>query len=408
MINITGHILSVVRKYRTNFNCMRKIIITTIGILLSNILWSQSSTEYLDSVINKLDKIKSVSYYSKTSFSAPGDTLVFNSNENYVKMYINPADTFLGAGLTRSPINNIEEYTFCYDGIYGINLDWENRQAKIDTIANDTRFRPMAPFWINVKSLLIYSRENIDNSDVKIQHYKDSTKINIMFKDKVVEFWGLAQFNINSPGKNSRYELLIDNNYLPYQFIRKMPHQTSWETCSKIEISSELDYEFNAIRQIPADFKIKGREKRKVTSIDLEGKRAKNWNLKGLNGKSTSLKDLKGKVVLLHFSGIGCGPCHMSIPFLKQLVKDNMNNDFELICIEAWNKNIEGIKRYKDKNKINYKYLLSDSETLNNYKITGAPVFFILDKKHKIIKVLVGYKDEETNEEILNIINNLL
>ena len=163
----------------------------------------------------------------------------------------------------------------------------------------------------------------------------------------------LQPFVKYSEGKTSRYELVLDKEYLPYKFVRRMPHQSSWETCTDIQISRHLDFEFSSIQQIPADFKIKGRERGKPKSYELEGTKAPDWKLKEIYGDSISLSEIKQKVILIQFTGIGCGPCHASIPFLKKLADDYKGKKFEVVSIETWSDNIAGIERYKNKNEMN-------------------------------------------------------
>jgi len=111
---------------------------------------------------------------------------------------------------------------------------------------------------------------------------------------------------------------------------------------------------------------------------------------------------------LLQFTGIGCGPCHASIPFLKALAEDYKDKDFELLCIETWSKNISGIERYKAKNELNYPFLVGNTNLKENYKIQGVPAFFILDENRIIKKVNVGYKKGETEKTIIESIDALL
>jgi thiol-disulfide isomerase/thioredoxin len=111
---------------------------------------------------------------------------------------------------------------------------------------------------------------------------------------------------------------------------------------------------------------------------------------------------------MIQFTGIGCGPCHASIPFLKQLVNDFKNKEFELVSIETWSNNITGIKRYYNNNDLNYKFLLSTVETTKNYQVTSVPIFFILDKDRVIRKIIRGYGEVTTEKEIRDAINELI
>lgn len=386
---------------------MRKALLTAFGLLIINLFYGQEHTDKLDIILNRLEEIKTASYYSISSSSSPGDTLVFHTYDRYINMYINPTDTFLGAGFSTSSIDDHYEFDLCYDGTYCVRFDWSDKSVEVDTLTNDRYRRPIAPFFVRVKSLIEYAKDNIDSSIVTYQEFRDSIKIYFYFEDRIVEF-DLNSSVWESVGKVSRYELIVDKNFLPNKLIRRMPHQTSWETCTNIRTSQHLDYVFSAIQQIPVDFEIKGLERIEPKSYELEGKLAPDWKLKEIGGDSIALSELKHEVILIQFTGIGCGPCHASIPFLKQLVVDKIEDDFELLCIETWSMNISGIERYKDKNEIYYKFLVSRNEVKNNYKVKGVPTFYILDENKIIKKVIVGYQKGVTDKEIIKIIYELL
>ena len=112
---------------------------------------------------------------------------------------------------------------------------------------------------------------------------------------------------------------------------------------------------------------------------------------------------------MIQFTGIGCGHCHASIPFLKNLVSEYKNKNFQFISIESWSSNVEGIRRYIEMNNINYLYLISSKEITKKYNVLGVPVFFILDKDTIIRKVILGYDDKgSTDNEIKEALNQLL
>ncbi|MCX2745306.1 TlpA disulfide reductase family protein [Mangrovivirga sp. M17] len=386
---------------------MTKLFFSVMLFMTVGLIYGQKQNETLSQILQRLDTIKTATYLSKSSRSAPGDTTVFHTTEKFVSMFINPKDTILGAAFTRSSIDDHNQYEYCYDGNYGVEFDWENRVVKIDTFTS--RYgRPIAPFFVKIKSLIQYTQDNIDSAEVKYTEYKDSIQIDISFKDKIVEFISLQPFVKQFDGKKSRYVIVVDKNFLPYKFVRKMPHQTSWETCKDINISKHIDFEFSSMQQISADFKIKGREFRKDKTYDLENTKAPSWKLKEIHGDSISLDEIKQKIVLIQFTGIGCGPCHKSIPFLKKLADEYKDKNFELVSVETWSDNVSGIGRYKDRNELNYRFLVSNKKTSEQYKIQGVPVFFILDEDRVIKKVVIGYTTEKTDKEITRIIEELL
>ena len=59
---------------------------------------SDPQKEYLKKLLSNLEQIKSATYYSTSSGSAPGDTTSFTMpRTRFIKMFINPADTMVGS-----------------------------------------------------------------------------------------------------------------------------------------------------------------------------------------------------------------------------------------------------------------------------------------------------------------------
>jgi len=389
---------------------MKKTSLTLAGLLIVTLIYGQKKAEKLEKILHRLEVIKTASYYTKSSSSAPNDTLAFHTYERFVNMYVDTTDKILGAKYATSEIGNHHKFDFCYDGHYAVRFDWANKSARIDTLTANRYSRPMAPFFMMIKSLINYAINNIDsaNVDLRVSESQDSIQIKLVFKNKLIEFMWLEPSIRFSKGINSRYELVLNKEYLPYKFVRKLPHQTSWQTCTDIQTSEHLDFDFSSIQQIPPDFKIEGTERGQPKSYELEGTKAPDWKLKEIYGDSIALREMKQKVVLMQFTGIGCGPCHASIPFLKELAKDYKGKNFELVCIETWSDNIPGIERYKDKNEINYKFLVSKKEVTDKYNVQAVPSFFILNEKRIIKKVIVGYQNGETDKAIRKIIDDML
>ena len=98
----------------------------------------------------------------------------------------------------------------------------------------------------------------------------------------------------------------------------------------------------------------------------------------------------------------------VSNPFLKQLVSDYKDKDFELVSIEIWSDNIAGIKRYCTNNGLNYKFLMSTKDVTKSYQTQSVPTFFILDKSRVIRKIINGYSEGITDKEIKDAINKLI
>ena len=66
-------------------------------ILINGCKTNNSNNDYLRKVLSNLEKIKSATYSSMVSASAPEDTLSFKTYHRLTEEYINPADTFFGS-----------------------------------------------------------------------------------------------------------------------------------------------------------------------------------------------------------------------------------------------------------------------------------------------------------------------
>ena len=187
-----------------------------------------------------------------------------------------------------------------------------------------------------------------------------------------------------------------------------MSHSTNWETYRDVKINNTSIEDFIPSNYFPHDYKIAVKGKGESIKIDLTGKVAPKWTLKDFDGNPFALTDLKSKVLIIEFTGIGCGPCHASIPFLKSLMTDYKSENLELVSIETWSKNIEGIKRYYINNNLNYKYLISSEEVVKDYQVRAVPTLFILDENRVVRRVIEGYEKGTTDKEIRDIIDNLI
>jgi thiol-disulfide isomerase/thioredoxin len=370
---------------------------------------------YLQKVLNNLENINSVTYNSTISASAPGDTLEFVTFSRYSEEYVNKADTTIGSSFTVTQQDSTHKTSWFYDGTAFTYLLWDEKKIEIDSfLTNNLPVRPVAtPFFNYTKSILRYSLETKDTISTDLKDFGDSIKFSLFIPHKVIEFHGkpVIYYNpyLSRKDEYSRYDIWIKkSNSLPFRYVRHMPHQTSWEKCKNAEFNKKNNKDFIVSEYFPKDFPISVRGKQQSVNIDLTGKIANDWSLKDVNNNTVSLKDLKSKVILIQFSGIGCGPCHASIPFLKKLVGEYKNMDFELISIETWSKNIDGIKRYQKNNDLNYRFLLSTEDLTKSYNVKLVPVFYILDKDRVIRKIIEGYSENTTDKEIRDAINKLI
>ena len=111
-------------------------------------------------------------------------------------------------------------------------------------------------------------------------------------------------------------------------------------------------------------------------AANLTGKKAPEWTLNDIKERPVSLSDLKSKVILVNITGIGCGACQASIPFLKELKRKYQEEDFELVAIESWSR-MHSLQNYAKRKELNYMFLDGDDKVIEDYRTGGAAPYFL-------------------------------
>jgi thiol-disulfide isomerase/thioredoxin len=392
------------------------LVLLTSLILINGCKVEYNKNDYMRKVLGNLEEIKSATYFSTMTVNPPGDTFTLNTYYYFKKEFVNPADTFIGSAYVWFNGNDTSKMYLCYDGNASIYLNSDSKTISIDSFKTSSLpFRPVSePFFNEARSLIKYALKTHDSITTDLTNCGDSIRFSLLIPDKIITFHGGRPYISDSPylsknEKYSRYEMWINkSNDLPYKMRLKLSYGSSMETCSNVEFNKSKLEDFIPAKYFLSDFTIKERGKNQAIVKELIGKKAPEWILTNSENNSVALKDFKSKVLMIEFTGIGCGPCHSAIPFLKQLVTDYKIKDFELISIETWSQNIDALKRYKDNNKLNYKFLVSTDDVKKNYNAEAVPVFYILDKERVIRKIIRGYGKGTTDKEIKDAINELI
>jgi thiol-disulfide isomerase/thioredoxin len=374
--------------------------------------------DYLQNVLNNLNKIKSATYYETIESWAPGDTSASGVYNHYIKEFDNPSDTTIGASYVSLQQEDTTQMTFCYDGNMRAVVYEEDKTIGIDSFLFRLHpFRPLTPPFFNyTKSIIKYALETKDSISTEFEDFGDSLFFRLtIFEDNQVEFFGKAYFIENTPYNlgetTSKYEIWIDKSTdLPYRVRREMSYDIYVATCSDVELNKNKIKDFHASDYFQPEYVIApyGSENKSEKVSDLIGKVAPDWILQDANDNTVALKDLKSKILMIQFTSVSCGPCRASIPFLKQLTSEYNQKNFDFVAIESWTKNSNVLKSYQGRNKFKYKFLMSTKDVTRSYQIKSVPVFFILDENRVIIKVVNGYGEGSTDKEIREAINGLI
>jgi peroxiredoxin len=123
---------------------------------------------------------------------------------------------------------------------------------------------------------------------------------------------------------------------------------------------------------------------------------APKFSLVDLNGNEVALDQFKGKTVILDFWATWCGPCLQSFPGLKTSVEKHKDNEsVKFLFINTWERvenKKENAEQFIAKNSYPFHVLLDlENKVIEQYKVSGIPTKFIIDKNGNIRFKSVGY-----------------
>ena len=400
----------------------RHWIILAASVVLTCSCGQPDTDTYLKKVIKKMETIQSATYTCRATTWSPTDDEPLFSNTYFYQEYNNPADTTIGASFASFKPEENMRFEGGYDGKVRIST-YHDKKGVIEDDFTERKlpFRPVNPPFFNyTRNILQYAVETTDSIETSLVDEDSCYHFRLtIYEDRQVEFHGKATYIPTPPPEfyvepTSHYEVWIrKSDNLPYKYLRKMSHDISQRECFDPTFNELSLADFNLYSYIPEDYEVRkyrsrsNRSQKKV--YDLQDKPAPEWTLTATQDRPVSLKDIKSKVILLNFTGIGCGACQAAIPFLKELKGSYAPEDFELIAIESWSNRTSTRRKYAESKELNYLFLGADEKVLQDYQ-TGrsAPWFFLLDENHIVRKVIQGYSLERTGKEIDEAVRMLL
>ena len=398
----------------------KKIIVLFLLLAIVTSCKKTNPEDYLKEVLANLEAIESITYYDTREAWQPGDTAALFIFSRLVEEFDNPKDTTIGVSFVSFEYEDTLRLDFGYNGEVKLTPYHEHKGIMIDDFTyNDLPFRPIStPFFNKAKNIISYMLTTEDSITVESEELADQYYYKLtVHEDRQVEFMGKARYIPEPPFERdptSIYEIWINkSSSLPEKVRREMAHDISVVICREIVAMNDKSIDdLDLYAYIPADYEIrqyKPRNNDMRSSSNLIGVKAPDWTLNDMNEQPVSLSDSKSKVLLLNFTGIGCGPCQVAIPFLAELKNSYSRSDLDIIAIECWGRTPHSMRIYADRHEMNYNMLAADDDLLSAYETgRGVPVFFILDENRIVSQVFTGYNQETTGDMIRNEVSELL
>lgn len=229
--------------------------------------------------------------------------------------------------------------------------------------------------------LIKYASGDLPSEEKSWIYIDKESELPVLIKNTIL-FQGNYQYR---EWHNSNYQL---NTVKPEQFsAAQIPHTYTRET-------------YNSTKAAPAPPKLLDSN---TTAPVVKGRYYFN------NLKTDSINFSKG-ITLLDFWYMGCIPCISAIPEIEKIKEKYKDKGLQIFGINAYDNNEDGVKRlpkFLQYNNLRYPIILVNKTIADDYKVTGWPTFYLIDKTGKVFFHTVGYS-EDLEKTISEAIDKLL
>lgn len=122
--------------------------------------------------------------------------------------------------------------------------------------------------------------------------------------------------------------------------------------------------------------------------------------LKDMQGNAYHLADFKGKYILLDFWSFGCGPCHASVPEMKE-IHEKLKDSLTIVGLSSDTKKIwEQATKMFQMTWYNLSDGNEDRGIYAQYGVDGIPNYVLIDPEGKVKASWTGYGEGSLKEKI--------
>jgi cytochrome c biogenesis protein CcmG/thiol:disulfide interchange protein DsbE len=125
---------------------------------------------------------------------------------------------------------------------------------------------------------------------------------------------------------------------------------------------------------------------------------APDFALPDLKNNTVKLSAYDGQVRIVDFWATWCPPCRKEIPHFQALHEKYGDQGLKVIGV-ALGEEASVVQPFVDRMKMTYTSLLGDTQVAQQFGgIEAIPTTFVIDKKGRVYKKYIGYRDYETFE----------
>ncbi len=348
------------------------------------------------------------SYKIKDYTSYSGDTTLYKG-----KMYFenNPRDTAIGMNFYNRSFRKGRHYSKSfYNGKYLITLMPEDsfvyKKPLCDYYGGHMTVYPYLEMSYGAIKLFLNDTafySNVDSLDMTEVSFKGKKYFSFSFR---IAQEIINTFKIGIKNRNTKVKLIVrKKDHLPvfysqYQEFQRKTHKDFIYIEAKFNnyiFDKAYPDSMFLIESIPAYFRWD--KFKHFMDVLPVGTQALEWELPKVGGNNIGLSDFAGKYVLLDFWFIGCGACIESIPILNDL-QSKYNDGLVIIGVNCFNDHEDKIKQYCKDMDMKYLNLWKGDEITEKYRIKGAPIFYLIDSRGKIVYSQVGHNSEKLTNAV--------
>ena len=131
------------------------------------------------------------------------------------------------------------------------------------------------------------------------------------------------------------------------------------------------------------------------------GKTAPDFEIELLDGGTFRLSEQEGKIVWLNFWASWCPPCRAETPDIQQVWSEEQGSDLMLVAVNYAEKT-QTVEEFDQRLGLTFPIGLDTTgQITTNYRVTGFPSHFLVDKNGVLREIWVGTMSQSAMHEKL-------